>query len=519
MNGAVESGTASTIERSALSAAALINAVGSLMEQLVELAPSRKDQIAQKMGVTPARISQLLAGDGNVRISTLARLVEACGADLALTATLRDGGSEISVPRAPWRTGRSLAPDETSGAESEDACSLKAAALINAVGSLLEQVVERSGRTRGAVASSMGVTAGRVTQILDGDGNIRISTLARVMEAAGADLRLVATERASGAQIAVPRAAKRRLVESRCRDEFTGAQVIDLASRRSNRPPDGENSARSSREVRERIHELAPVRQLVARGHLPKGSPEVQAQALCELFGIHSIWDQPVFVAAARRHNTKQPVTPLQVTWLACARKAARTLTVAKLDEAGLTDLAARLSRSLIEPVNFAQLPQKFAAVGVRLVWVQPFNGNRISGVAFPLEDDSEQPVIALSGRGQRLDKVLFTLLHEVAHVTLGHLSQGVGIIDEDDVEEDEREIAANERAASWMLTKPLVTPGVITRTWIGGEASRQGVHPIIIIGRLQRDGVLAWDSQFGRGAPKVWEQLQRWTLHPGQTT
>lgn len=44
-----------------------------------------------------------------------------------------------------------------------------------------------------------------------------------------------------------------------------------------------------------------------------------------------------------------------------------------------------------------------------------------MDGCSFLLDDGS--PAIAISGRGKRLDKVLFTILHEAAHVSLNHLS------------------------------------------------------------------------------------------------
>lgn len=61
-----------------------------------------------------------------------------------------------------------------------------------------------------------------------------------------------------------------------------------------------------------------------------------------------------------------------------------------------------------------------FAKVGVRLVFVAAFPGSKMDGCSFRLDDGTL--VIGISGRGRRFDKVLFTLLHEVAHVLLGHL-------------------------------------------------------------------------------------------------
>jgi HTH-type transcriptional regulator/antitoxin HigA len=509
MDKEVESGQAWAVQPSTLAAASLINAVGSLMEQLVERNPSPRLEIAGRMGVTPARISQLLTGDGNVRIATLARLADACGADLALTAILRKGGEVITVPRSSRRLRRSPGAMGGPTVEIPVRGSLKAAALVNAVASLMEQVVAAGGVTRGRLAAAMAVTPGRITQLLDGDGNVRVSTLARLMEAAGADLILVATDRGNGTQISVPRPITRHRED---RAVPVGTGVVDLASHRAGRASGAQGPKRTQQEVRARMREICPVvNKLVQRAILPDAPIESQEQALSDLFGLESIWETPAFAAAARRHNEKHPITALQTTWLACARRAARKHSADRFDAVGLEDLASRLSRALIDPTRFRGLPDLFASVGVRLIWVEPFPANKISGAAFPLDEDHEAPVIALSGRGQRLDKVLFTLLHESAHVRLGHLAGGIGVIDDDDFERDEREVAADDLAASWMLPRTFMRPDRITRAWIESEAHRQEVHPIVVIGRLQRDGDLAWSSRLASNAPAVQTHLQAW--------
>jgi len=104
---------ADPVERASLAAAALANAVGSLMEQAIDGSGLSKQEIASRMGVTPARISQLLSGDGNVRIATLARLLEATDFEVTVVAKPRGGGQELAVPRRsrPRRPGGTRQPD------------------------------------------------------------------------------------------------------------------------------------------------------------------------------------------------------------------------------------------------------------------------------------------------------------------------------------------------------------------------------------------------------------------------
>ncbi|MCA0438738.1 MAG: HigA family addiction module antidote protein [Austwickia sp.] len=265
--------------------------------------------------------------------------------------------------------------------------------------------------------------------------------------------------------------------------------------------------------TRSRMRELAPVPELRRRHLLPDGPLADQARALCELLEIPDLTGEPTFAASARRHNADQSVTPTQKVWLACARRKARDRTVGAVDREALKQLSEGLTRQIRDAADFARLPAIFAAVGVRLVYVEPFAGSKISGVSFLLDDDPTQPVIALSGWGKRLDKVLFTLLHEAAHVVLGHARPGQFVIDEGegDGRSDPQEKSANDLADKWCLPLPMNLPANIRRTWLAAEAERQGVHPIVIVGRLQHQGVIDWKSELVRGAPRVDEHLAAW--------
>lgn len=69
-----------------LAAARLASTVGALMEQVGEATSESVEDIAAVMSVSAERVTQILAGDGNVRIATLARFLHACGYELELTA-------------------------------------------------------------------------------------------------------------------------------------------------------------------------------------------------------------------------------------------------------------------------------------------------------------------------------------------------------------------------------------------------------------------------------------------------
>lgn len=262
--------------------------------------------------------------------------------------------------------------------------------------------------------------------------------------------------------------------------------------------------------IRARLKELAPISVLLKRGFIKETNPRGQARELQRLYGMQDIHDEPDFALAARRGNASERLTPTQMAWVACVRARAASISVKPYSKTGLIDLAGRLSHVLKEAVQFQFLPAAFSAVGVRLVFVEAFPSSKLDGASFMMDG---APIIGVSGRGKRLDKVLFTLLHEVAHVTLGHLGGDGLILDDTDTPYTlGLEKHADEQAGTWILPKPLPPlPERVSVGWIQSLAEEQDVHPIVLIGRLQRLGKLTWRTALVRDAPNVTDQLSTW--------
>ena len=261
--------------------------------------------------------------------------------------------------------------------------------------------------------------------------------------------------------------------------------------------------------LRARLNEYAPMAVLRKRGLITAKAPEGQRAQLLELFGTSSLEEEPVFGEAARRSNATEHLTPTQRAWLACVRQKADELAPATFDSARLANLAARLSQIVSTSSGLRDLPSQFAEVGVRLVYVEAFPSSKIDGASLP---GGGSPIIGLSGRGLRLDKVLFTLLHEIAHVVLGHLKGGVLIIDEGG-HQSTQEKKADERAAAWILPGglPHLIPNQVTQGWVNALARERGVHPITVVGQLQKAEKVGWRTALVSNAPTATNYLQSW--------
>lgn len=264
--------------------------------------------------------------------------------------------------------------------------------------------------------------------------------------------------------------------------------------------------------TRSRLNQLAPVSLLQKRGIIRSSSLEGQVREIKELFQIEDLDEEPRFLAAARRANDHEDdLTPVQKAWLACARRKAQESYAKPYEETELEALAPRLPRHLSTAEAFRKLPHLISDAGVRLVYVEAFPSSKISGASFLLDNDIQKPVIALSGRGKRLDIVLFTLMHEIAHLLNGDVTPEHSVIDEEEPQKP-NEIAADEKASSWILpTKLPAPPPSVRKAWIDALAEKHGVHPIVVIGRLQRDRKLEYRTALAKGAPTVTDEMERW--------
>lgn len=92
----------------------------------------------------------------------------------------------------------------------EGARELAAAELMVRASTLLSKAFEQSGLTQRQLAESLGVTESRVSQILHGDGNVRLSTLARYLRATGYLARIEADPAEANVQPLKRRAPRRR---------------------------------------------------------------------------------------------------------------------------------------------------------------------------------------------------------------------------------------------------------------------------------------------------------------------
>jgi HTH-type transcriptional regulator/antitoxin HigA len=242
---------------------------------------------------------------------------------------------------------------------------------------------------------------------------------------------------------------------------------------------------------------LFPLKEIVRRGYGARYDPKTQAEeivrALMAQAGEAPPCDEAVCFRQGLRRSGKDDPHAVQA-WLWCVQAAVRGRERVRRTPGVLdADFLNRVARLSILP-NGPQVAVDFLlAKGIVLVVVPHFKRTYLDGAALVTADGT--PVVALTLRYDRIDYFWFTLLHELAHLALNHVSgDNVRcIVDDLDVSAgDDRERAADAAALDAQIP-PDIWKKSGARTARRPEAIRklaweQDIHPAIIAGRIRRE-------------------------------
>ncbi|MCD8120679.1 MAG: helix-turn-helix domain-containing protein [Clostridiales bacterium] len=180
-------------------------------------------------------------------------------------------------------------------------------------------------------------------------------------------------------------------------------------------------------------------------------------------------WAQEAKILA---RNT--PTSPINIKGLITAIPDIRKMTVMKFDE------------------FFPQIKKKLSECGIALVFLPHLKGSFLQGATFL---DGNKIVVGLTAQGKDADKFWFSFFHELAHIIYGHIGRSDGTSKED-------EDAADEWSSNTLISAENFNAFVAGRDYseqnICEFALEQGVAPGIVVGRLQREGVVKYNMLNG---------------------
>jgi len=250
--------------------------------------------------------------------------------------------------------------------------------------------------------------------------------------------------------------------------------------------------------------DMLPIKEMMNAGAIaksridPKSKPFLVESCL-RFFGIASPdeWHGRYgnMQAAFRRSRPEQCDVGAISAWLRMGEQVAEKLDGIKFSRTKLISALVEIRKlTVLPPEQFEPLLRDhFKSAGVAFVLVPAIPKAHVSGVARWL--NPHRPLIQLSLYGKTNDKFWFTLFHEAAHVLLHSKEKQSVYLDDpakasiDSIPEQE----ANDWAGNFMIPdryKPQLS-GLRTKAAVTQFANAIGIHPGIVVGRLQHDGLI----------------------------
>ncbi|MBP5282653.1 MAG: XRE family transcriptional regulator, partial [Lachnospiraceae bacterium] len=175
------------------------------------------------------------------------------------------------------------------------------------------------------------------------------------------------------------------------------------------------------------------------------------------------------------------------LAWMQAAKKASREFEVQAISAKSFDGMMPKLrSWTMEKPSTFLPpLREALAARGIALVFVPRIRGLSIQALTF---QTGNRIIIAMTEKKMDDHEFWMRLLREMGHIHLGHVWQEDGTTPQDEVD-------ANAWAKNAILPRKrfdvFLEAGSFTEKSILNYAEKTGIAPGIIVGRLQRDGLI----------------------------
>jgi len=147
---------------------------------------------------------------------------------------------------------------------------------------------------------------------------------------------------------------------------------------------------------------------------------------------------------------------------------------------------------------KYDEIKDILSKAGVSLVYEKHLPNTYVNGVSYKVTCD--KAIIMLSDRGKRDDILWFTLFHELAHL-IKHSKKEMFIdLEHDNVTVDAIEIEANKYAGNILIPDEVYESFIKQNVYMSEKAIKDfamanNISTGIVVGRLQKDGVIKWND------------------------
>lgn len=256
-----------------------------------------------------------------------------------------------------------------------------------------------------------------------------------------------------------------------------------------------------------------PLSELIRRGVLPNSKERTTLlKSLLSFFGVATVaswkkgWTLSEF--AFRKSTAHLARDGALAVWLRLGEIEATKQECSPYDAKRFrANLESIRLLTLSSPCEFlAPLRRYCAEAGVALALIPEVKGAPVSGAAKWLTP--AKAMICLNLRGKSNDRFWFTFFHEAAHLLNDAKSE---VFLDFDYNEDPREKGANLFARNVLISPQHARelPNLKSPAAIQMFAKKIGIHPGIVVGRLQHEGILP--QSHCNGLKSKWEWKDEW--------
>ncbi len=329
-------------------------------------------------------------------------------------------------------------------------------------GEFLAEVLDDLGMSQADLARRMGRPSQAINEIVKGTKALTPETALQLEQVAGvsahvwlgleAEYRLVSARRQDEQQVKE---------ETRLLSSFPYAEMVKLGCLAAERK--AEDKVRQLR----RFFSVASLEHL---GRLPAYAPAFRLGGTQQASG----YGLAAWLHCGRLEATEVTTEPFDRAKLTAAVPALRSLTTAPADEVA-AELRARLAQCGVVFTLFLHFPQTYGHGAT--FWIEP----------------GKKAVLLLSNRGRYADIFWFSFFHELGHI-LKHGNNATFIELRDNAGENTSQETGADKFARDTLIPPapyraFIVAGQFTAEAITRFAVSVGIHPGIVVGRLQHEG------------------------------
>jgi len=251
-----------------------------------------------------------------------------------------------------------------------------------------------------------------------------------------------------------------------------------------------------------------PLRQMEATGLIPHSSDRLDsARSILNFFGVSSVeaWEKEWATGprALFRQATAFPISREAVAvWLRAGERQTHAVKTGRFSRDRFLEALTTVRRLTVEPpqVFEPQMKLALATAGVCVVLLAELPGTRVSGATRWLSSD--RALIQLSLRYKTDDHFWFTFFHEAGHLIL-HGRDEVFLEGVPNLSRGKSEEQANEWASEFLVPmnswQVLLAGNYKSSAWIKRCAAEWRVAPGILVGRLQHERRVDWNSSLNR--------------------